>query len=267
MAYNFDMRKDAFEKVFVKLCEQLQSEITDAANKWTIKGFIDTKQSVFTISQDTKIISKILELHILPQIVRFADTIDFNVVLADHQNYYPDMTFVSKSDSSVKYAVDIKTTFRRGNNAGFTLGSHGAYFINRSSTKNIQFPYQEYKAHYVLGIIYDRNEKADEREVFTISDSDKINSVIKNLQVFFAEKWKIAGDKQGSGNTANIGSVTNMNDLINGTGIFTKYTDGEKLFDDYWMNYGKISVADKDGKTHKIVSLKEFIKYRGGDNQ
>nr|WP_330216919.1 type II restriction endonuclease [Helicobacter pylori] len=37
---------------------------------------------------------------------------------------------------------------------GFTLGSHGEYFRNRTSTKNIQFPYSHYLAHTCLGILY-----------------------------------------------------------------------------------------------------------------
>lgn len=199
--------------------------------------------------------------------IEFAEKVNFDIVLADHQNYYPDLTFICKGNPEIKYAVDIKTTFRKGKKGGdavFTLGSHAGYFTHRTSKKNIQYPYQEYKAHFVLGIIYDRNEKADEREIYKLSDLDKINSVIKNLKVFFTEKWKIASDKQGSGNTANIGSVKSLSDLVNGTGKFTKYEDGEKLFDDYWMNYGKITITDKEGKTHKITTLAEFIKYRGG---
>ena len=258
------MKKDSFKKAFAALCKQLQYQIVDASDKWTIKGFIDVNQNIYTISQDTKILSKILEIHIFPEIVKFAEKNHFDAILADHQNYYPDLTFVNKADNSIKYAVDIKTTFRRGKTAGLTLGSHGAYFVNRSSKKNIQFPYQEYKAHFVLGIIYDRNEKAYEREVFAFSDLDKINSVIKNLQVFFAEKWRIASDKHGSGNTANIGSITNISDLVKEEGIFTRYEDGEKLFDDYWMNYNKISITDKTGAVKKIRRLKDFLDYRGG---
>ena len=40
---------------------------------------------------------------------------------------------------------------------------------------------------------------------------------------------------------------------------------GEQWFDDYWMNYNKISVVGKDGKTRKIRSLNEFVAYRHGD--
>jgi hypothetical protein len=33
----------------------------------------------------------------------------------------------------MKFAVDIKTTFRDSQTAGFTLGSHGGYFKGRES--------------------------------------------------------------------------------------------------------------------------------------
>jgi len=257
------MDKKILEEKFLEFCKHLTEVVCDETRHWTIKGFIDTSKNIYTISQDTKIISKILEIHIFPELIKFANENGFDIVLADHQNYYPDMTFVLKEDTTIKYAVDIKTTFIRGSRAGFTLGSHGAYFINRESTKNIQFPYNQYKAHYCLGILYERNEKADERIVYRFSDLEKISSVIKNMQFFFQEKWKIASDKQGSGNTANIGSASNIADLKGGTGIFTKYEDGERLFDDYWMNFNKISVTDKDGKVKKINTLSEFLKYRG----
>ena len=83
------------------------------------------------------------------------------------------------------------------------------------------------------------------------------------LNSLWAEKWKIAGDKGGSGNTANIGSIKRIEDILSENGMFAKL--GEEWFDDYWMNFGKITVIDKSGKTKKITSLEEFVKYRGGD--
>ena len=77
------------------------------------------------------------------------------------------------------------------------------------------------------------------------------------------EKWKIASDKGGSGNTANIGSINNIEDIINGRGMFHKL--GEKWFDDYWMNYRKITIPNGKKGTKKISKLREFVKYRKGD--
>ncbi len=42
---------------------------------------------------------------------------------------------------------------------------------------------------------------------------------------------------------------------------------GEEVFDDYWMNYGKISVKGRDGKLKKISNLKEYMLYRGLDER
>jgi hypothetical protein len=54
-----------------------------------------------------------------------------------------------------------------------------------------------------------------------------------------------------------------IDDIINGRGVFSKL--GEKWFDDYWMNYGKITSKSKKGETKKITKLEEFIKYRKGN--
>lgn len=150
------------------------SEYTDLPDgQWAVKGFIDAFKKVYTISSDTKIVSKILEIHLFPELMRFAEESRFRIVLADHQNYYPDISFVSDDDPSIKFAVDLKSTYRLpdkpGYCNGFTLGSHGAYFVDRTSTKNIQFPYSSYTAHYRLGVVYDRGRRADldETRVFT----------------------------------------------------------------------------------------------------
>ena len=262
--------KDKFKKILKKFTETILNEVSTDDGQWTIKGFIDIYKNVYTISSDTKIVSKILEIHLFPKILAFAEKNGYKLVLADHQNYYPDITFVSKKDETIKYAVDLKTTYRKPDNQklcnGFTLGSHGEYFINRSSKKNIQFPYNEYKGHFCLGIIYDRvdGSSIDETKSYQIDQLKSISSVVKNFQFFIAEKWKIASDKGGSGNTANIGSIILIEDIINEKGMFSKL--GEEWFDEYWMNYNKIIIKDKDGNSKKITNLTDFVKYNKGDS-
>jgi hypothetical protein len=169
----------------------------------------------------------------------------------------------------VKFAVDLKTTYRLPDNPdfcnGFTLGSHGEYFINRKSYKNIQFPYSEYLGHFCLGIIYSRanSEKNYQSETYRLEELQSITSVIGDFQFFVHEKWEIAGDYQGSSNTANIGSIVKISDILEGNGVFKKL--GEKWFDDFWMNYGKIQMTLPDGKVKKITSLKNYLVYRGKD--
>ncbi len=235
-------------------------------DEWTIRGFIDIFKNIYPISTDTKIVSKVLELHLFPHFLSFAERIGYNIELATYQNWYPDLTFIHKSNPAIKFAVDLKTTYRDeeypGFCNGFTLGSHGEYFINRKSTKNIQYPYDEYSGHFCLGIIYSRAElsKDGETRIYSIDEIKSIPAVIKNFLFFAEEKWKIASDKGGSGNTANIGSIQKIDDILNGNGVFAKA--GEELFDDYWANFGKIEVL-VDGERKKLSSFEEYLRYRG----
>lgn len=278
--------KSDFKNALDTFSNKLEKYVSTNNGDWTVKGFIDVYKNIYTISSDTKIVSKILEIHIFPQILQFAESIGYKIILAEKQNWYPDLTFVHKKNDEVKFALDIKTTFRRNDKtAGFTLGSHGGYFKERDKDKNIQFPYNQYLGHYCLGIIYTRidftddiaeteiyqvkelqeksdtpNKKVGERDITTVKNLKSITSVIKDFDFFAEEKWKISSDKQGSGNTANIGSIIDIEDLRNGNGIFSKL--GEAWFDEYWINYGSATMV-KDGKPVKITMLKDFLEFKG----
>lgn len=278
--------KQSFKKELDKFTAQLTEHISTPNGEWSIKGFIDIYKNVYTISSDTKIVSKILEIHIFPLILRFAEEIGYNIVLSEHQNYYPDLTFIHKNNESIKFAVDLKTTYRKKSGiSNFTLGSHGGYFKERDKRKNIQFPYNQYAAHYCLGVIYTRTDLSEsiaETEIYKVKELledyqhntqntytknivpvnnlQSIISVIKDFEFFVAEKWKIASDKQGSGNTANIGSTLSIEDLRNENGIFSKL--GEEWFDEYWINFGTATML-KNGKTIKITNLKDFLEFKG----
>lgn len=255
---------------FIKNLKEFANTLADhisTNNEWNIRGFIDIFKNVYTISSDTKIVSKLLELHLFPYFLDFAEKNGYDIELAEHQNWYPDLTFVKKDAPEIKYAVDFKTTYRNekypGFCNGFTLGSHGEYFIDRKSKKNIQYSYGEYSGHFCLGIIYSRSEidKYEETRVYTMEDIEKIPSVIHTFTFFAEEKWKIASDKGGSGNTANIGSIQKIEDILSGNGVFAKA--GEELFDDYWANFGKIEILDKKGNRKKLSSFLEYLEYRG----
>ena len=261
--------KASFFAALRRFTDTLVNEICTKDGQWTVKGFIDVYRSIYAISSDTKVVSKILEIHLFPKLLSFAEENGYAIVLAEHQIYYPDISFIM-TNSDLKFAVDFKTTYRLDHNPdfcnGFTLGSHGRYFTNRRSTKNIQFPYQEYLGHFCLGIIYSRQSlrnASNETTSYGIEDLQSIASVIRDIRFFVQEKWRIASDKSGSGNTANIGSINRIEDIVSGRGIFSKL--GESWFDDYWMNYGKITVKGSSGETSTIRNLTDFVNFRGGD--
>ena len=66
--------------------------------------------------------------------------------------------------------------------------------------------------------------------MYRLENLDDIKSVIKNFSFFVQEKWRIAIDRAGSGNTKNIGSVSDISALIGGKGPFAEL--GEEIFDD-----------------------------------
>jgi hypothetical protein len=199
---------------------------------------------------------------LFPLILQFADKYGYRIVLCEHQNHYPDLTFVDSDEN--KFALDIKSTYRTGPQtaSGFTLGAFTGYFRDRTSTKNSTFPYGEYVAHYVLGVIYSRSEEiTDERHVYTLDDLPNIVSVIKDFTFIVHEKWRIAGELPGSGNTKNIGSIHAITDLVEGKGPFEPY--GETIFDDYWMNYLTEDMAKAIDSPVPYRHLKGYLKWRG----
>lgn len=258
--------KSEFLRELKKFAATLKFKIS-RDGEWNIRGFVDIFKNVYPVSSDTKVVSKILELHLFPHFLQFAEDICFQLELAEHQNWYPDLTFISKINPAVKFAVDLKTTYRDGKNPdfcnGFTLGSHGEYFTDRTSKKNIQYPYSEYSGHFCVGIIYSREDRnfLDETRRYSVDEVDKIPAVLKNFIFFAEEKWKIASDNQGSGNTANIGSIKYIKDILTGRGVFS--IAGEELFDEYWANFGKLEVPNGKGAFKKLSTFEEFLKFKG----
>jgi len=257
--------KQRLRKKLLRHIELFNSAVSTQSGDWVVKGFIDIAKNIYTISVDTKVVSKIMELLLFPKICQFAQENSLRIVLCKEQNFYPDITFVDKDN--YKFALDLKSTYRKNVKEvnGMTLGAFTGYFRNRSSRKNISFPYEEYIAHFVLGVIYSRAQKgSDERKVFKLDELKNITSVVKDFSFFVQEKYRIAVDRPGSGNTKNIGSVTKSDALIHGKGPFSDL--GEGVFDDYWMYYLTKDMARaaelKDAPYKNLTEYKEYKKLK-----
>jgi hypothetical protein len=259
-------RKEKLKADFLKLLQTEVARFTKSVSTdqgdWVVKGFIDIAKNIYTISIDTKVISKIMELLIFPNICTFAEKNGFKIILSKEQNFYPDITFVDKNGN--KFAIDIKSTYRKDEKSvnGMTLGAFTGYFRDRKSAQNITFPYDEYVGHFVLGIIYTRTDNvADERKIYGINDLQNITSVVKDFDFFVQEKYRIAIDRPGSGNTKNIGGITNIDQLRNGNGPFSKL--GEAVFNDYWMFYLTKDMAKAVELTNPPYSnLKQYREFK-----
>lgn len=211
---------------------------------WTVKGLIDEKNMVYSLGSDSKLIGRIFEIVISNILQEIADENDYIMEPVDSQTVYPDFTFINKKDKR-KIAVDIKTTYRNYYTKNkekkeikefqFCLGSYGSYL--RNNTKNIKYPYDEYDSHYMICFLYDRNNDSAQAQYENVSSVYKIKPPYNNVQVIIQEKYKIVGDKPGSGNTENIGSfkTNDLDKLKNGQGPFAFL--GEDIYVDYWRHY------------------------------
>lgn len=238
-----------------------QAVATDEGD-WIIKGFIDVHYNIYSISVDTKIISKVLELLLFPMLLEFGKKYDLRLDLAPQQNFYPDVSFVHQATNR-KFAVDIKSTYRDSNQTvnGMTLGAFTGYFRQRDSRKNTLYAYSEYEGHYVLGVVYSQNSDAlDERQKFSLEQLKTIPSVIHNFLFFAQPKYKIAASRPGSGNTKNIGSATKIADLTQGNGVFSKL--GEAIYDDYWMYYLTTDMAKALDISRPYINLQSYLEYK-----
>jgi len=137
-----------------------------------------------------------------------------------------------------KIAVDVKTTYREGNRkVSFTLGGYNSFIREKTKAKNIEFPYDQYAEDWIVGFIYKRKPPEEiPSHIYDLKDLSKIPIPFEDVQVFVQEKWRIAGQSVGSGNTTNIGSISGtIEDFRNGRGSFSS----EEEFLDYWRNYGR----------------------------
>lgn len=209
-------------------------------------------------------VSKIMELLLFPELVKFAAKYQLKLHLAEHQNFYPDITFIDSQGRL--FALDLKTTYRVNARRinGMTLGAFTGYFRDRKSKKNCSFPYGDYAGHFVLGIIYSQVKGVDERQIHRLDELERITSVITDFQFFVQEKYRIASDRPGSGNTKNIGSVVDIEKLVHGKGPFAEL--GEMVFDDYWMFYlTKDMARAADLPKRPYTNLKSYRAYKGLD--
>ena len=105
------MTKDGILSALQKEVEGYNEIIATENGDWIVKGFIDIYKNIYTITFDTKVVSKVLEILLIPAFETFAQKNNFIFELPPQQNFYPDLTFISKKTGE-KFAVDIKSTFR-----------------------------------------------------------------------------------------------------------------------------------------------------------
>ncbi len=256
------MTKECFFHLLTKEVNGYKDFLETDSQEWVVKGFIDIDKNVYTITNDTKVVSKIIEILLIPKLDKFAHDHDLELELPSKQNFYPDLTFKDKEGHL--FAVDLKSSYYDGESVnGLTLGSYWGYFRDRNTVKSMDYTYNSYTSHTVLGILYKQSvTDTTEKTIYSVDELSAIHSVIEKFIFFVQPKWKIANDIPGSGNTRNIGGITNIRKLLTGQGPFAEL--GEDVFDDYWKGYfNKVDARTAGiGTPHynNLQSYKEYLK-------
>ena len=192
-------------------------------------------------------------LALRPTITKVALSHGYEVEEPRSQNFYPDFTLKPIGQSDGFLAFDVKTTYRKNKSGtfSFTLGGYTSFIRTNTPTKNIVHSFEKYASHYIVGFVYTRlaHGKSGEARIFSPSNVSDIPLPYVDVDVFVREKWRIAGDVAGSGNTTNIGSIVgNIDDFRNGPGIFVS----EREFLNYWRSYGRTAA------TRNYANIKQF---------
>ena len=251
------MTKEEFFNLLTEEVKTYKSFLETDSQDWIVKGFIDIDKNVYTITNDTKVVSKIIEILLIPKLDKFARDHGLELELPSTQNFYPDLTFKDKEGHL--FAVDFKSSYYDGDSVnGLTLGSYWGYFRERDTIKSMDHTYNSYSSHTVLGMLYKQSViDANEKDVYSVDELSAIHSVIEKFIFFVQPKWKIANDIPGSGNTRNIGGITNIQKLLNGQGPFAEL--GEEVFDDYWKGYfNKVDARTAGIGTPRYNNLKTY---------
>ena len=117
------MTKDEFLKLLSDEVKTYKSYLETDRQDWIVKGFVDIDRNVYAITNDTKVVSKIIEILLIPKLESFARANGMEMELPSRQNYYPDLTF--KDGEGNLFAVDFKSSYYAGDSVnGLTLGSY-----------------------------------------------------------------------------------------------------------------------------------------------
>lgn len=231
-----------------------------------VYGLLDSRCKIHTLGTDSKIIGRIFEIFTQPILEAISKKHGLILKTPDSQTLYPDFILMKDETSKDKIAIDVKTTYidSKSDCMKFTLGSYGSYM--RNNTKNIEYRYTDYIKHYVIGYVYQRNGMAQESRVFEFENRSQIQAPYLNIRFFIQEKYKIAGDKPGSGNTENIGSISTsrFDDFVEGRGPFSSL--GVDVYNIYWKYYPKYRVSSEDDY-HSLNEFKIWIKKHKNDVQ
>lgn len=229
--------------------------------EWELVGFINKDKEIFAFGNDSKIIGRLFEVVATDALINAGKELGYKLGETAEQTVYPDFYFIKPNGKRI--AIDIKTTYRKFNRNGevskfgFTGGSFTSFM--RNGTKNIDGHYNDYDGHYIIGVLYSREDEPTIGKT-TLDNLENIIPAYKHPEVFIQEKYRICGDKKGSGNTDNIGTIKSntIEPFVFGAGPFAFM--GAESFHHYWTNHPRY--RDSDAMKKSLYSdINSYIKW------
>ena len=75
------MTKNDFLNLLSKEVMTYKHFLETDTEDWIVKGFIDVNKNVYTITNDTKVVSKIIEILLIPKLEIFASKNGFGIAI------------------------------------------------------------------------------------------------------------------------------------------------------------------------------------------
>lgn len=85
------MDREIFLKLLRDTVNGFDGTIRTEDWNWVVKGFIDVYKNIYTISADTKVVSKIIELYIFPKILEFATQNELEIELTNGNGTFAEL--------------------------------------------------------------------------------------------------------------------------------------------------------------------------------
>ncbi len=81
------MSADKFRDDLLAHLNDFRRTLSSDQGDWTVKGFIDIYRNIYTVSVDTKVVSKIFELMLFPILSHFAAEHGYRLVQRQYQEH------------------------------------------------------------------------------------------------------------------------------------------------------------------------------------
>lgn len=96
------MDKQEFQEILSEEVKSYKALLETKDNEWIVKGFIDVNKNVYAITNDTKVVSKIIEIILIPQLEFFAKRHGLAMEFPSAQNFILTSLLGMKTEISLR---------------------------------------------------------------------------------------------------------------------------------------------------------------------